>query len=353
MAIREDVLRLLEEHRGENLSGEFIAERLFVSRVSVWKAVKALRNEGHKIGAAPRRGYRLEAGSDVLTEEGIRARLSKGAPIRRIICLASVGSTNTYAKELALSGAEHGTLIVADSQTAGRGRRGRSFFSPAGTGLYMSLILRPHVEMERFVLVTVAAAVAVCRTIESLTEASPRIKWVNDVFLEGQDGAERKICGILTEAVSDVESGSVETVVVGIGLNVKTKAFAPELRDVAGSLSSETVRRDCLAAGIAERLMKYQERLDAPELMRLYRDRSLLLGREIRYLRDGVEHHGHALDIDVGGGLIVRDRSGETAVLRSGEVYEVRPSQGPPKYEMRSVATEGGLGSPILGRDMS
>ncbi|MDO4786201.1 MAG: hypothetical protein Q4A13_04595, partial [Fretibacterium sp.] len=186
-----------------------------------------------------------------------------------------------------------------------------------------------------------------------LTEASPRIKWVNDVFLEGQDGAERKICGILTEAVSDVESGSVETVVVGIGLNVKTKAFAPELRDVAGSLSSETVRRDCLAAGIAERLMKYQERLDAPELMRLYRDRSLLLGREIRYLRDGVEHHGHALDIDVGGGLIVRDRSGETAVLRSGEVYEVRPSQGPPKHEMRSVATEGGLGSPILGRDMS
>lgn len=183
MAVKDEVLRMLEAHRGEALSGESVAERLSVSRASVWKAVRALREEGHKIGASTRRGYRMEPDSDVLSEEGIRACLSEGSPVRGVVCLASVDSTNTYAKGLALSGGAHGTLVAADRQTAGRGRRGRSFFSPPGTGLYISLILRPRIELERFQTVTIAAAVAVCRTIESLTCRRPRIKWVNDIYL--------------------------------------------------------------------------------------------------------------------------------------------------------------------------
>mgnify|MGYP003043337149 FL=1 len=162
MSLKDEVLRMLEAHRGEALSGESVAERLSVSRTSVWKAVRALREEGHKIGASTRRGYRMEPDSDVLSEEGIRACLLEGSPVHGVVCLASVDSTNTYAKGLALSGGAHGTLVAADRQTAGRGRRGRSFFSPPGTGLYMSLILRPLIELERFQAVTIAAAVAVC-----------------------------------------------------------------------------------------------------------------------------------------------------------------------------------------------
>lgn len=325
VAVKDEVLRMLESRRGEALSGESIAERLSVSRASVWKAVRALKEEGHRIDAASRRGYRLEPESDILSEEGIRVCLPEGSPVRCVVCLATVDSTNTRAKELALAGAEHGTLIVADRQTAGRGRRGRSFFSPAGTGLYMSLILRPHVELERFQMVTVAAAVAVCGSVEALTRRRPRIKWVNDIFLEGEDGAERKVCGILTEAVSDVESGTIESVVVGIGLNVSTRDFSPELCGVAGSLFPEGVLRNRLAADIAGRLMGLQERLGDPELIREYRDRSLLLGRDIRYRQDGAERRGRALDVDAQGSLIVRGQDGETVVLRSGEVYEVRP----------------------------
>ena len=234
-------------------------------------------------------------------------------------------STNTYAKGLALSGGAHGTLVAADRQTAGRGRRGRSFFSPPGTGLYMSLILRPLIELERFQAVTIAAAVAVCRTIESLTFRRPRIKWVNDIFLEGADGEERKICGILTEAVSDVESGAIESVVVGIGLNVSTRDFSPDLARIAGSLFPGSVSRNRLAAGIAERLMDCQERLGDPALIREYRDRSLLLGREVRFMRDGAECRGVALDIDAQGCLLLREEDGTVVALRSGEVHQVRP----------------------------
>lgn len=331
MAVKDEVLRMLEAHRGEALSGELVAERLSVSRASVWKAVRALRDEGHKIGASTRRGYRMEPDSDVLSEEGIRACISEGSPVRGVVCLASVDSTNTYAKGLALSGGAHGTLVTADRQTAGRGRRGRSFFSPPGTGLYMSLILRPHIELERFQTVTIAAAVAVCRTIESLTCRRPRIKWVNDIYLEetngldGADGEARKICGILTEAVSDVESGAIESVVVGIGLNVSTRDFAPDLARVAGSLFPGSVSRNRLAAGIAERLLDCQERLGDPELIREYRDRSLLLGREVCFIRDGAECRGVALDIDAQGCLLLREEGGTVVTLRSGEVYQVRP----------------------------
>ncbi len=331
MAVKDEVLRMLEAHRGEALSGELVAERLSVSRASVWKAVRALRDEGHKIGASTRRGYRMEPDSDVLSEEGIRACLSEGSPVRGVVCLASVDSTNTYAKGLALSSGAHGTLVTADRQTAGRGRRGRSFFSPPGTGLYMSLILRPHIELERFQTVTIAAAVAVCRTIESLTCRRPRIKWVNDIYLEetngldGADGEARKICGILTEVVSDVESGAIESVVVGIGLNVSTRDFAPDLARVAGSLFPGSVSRNRLAAGIAERLLDCQERLGDPELIREYRDRSLLLGREVCFIRDGAECRGVALDIDAQGCLLLREEGGTVVTLRSGEVYQVRP----------------------------
>ena len=263
---------------------------------------------------------------DILTEEAVRACLSKGSPVRRVICLETVDSTNTYAKRLALGGAESGTLVIADQQTAGRGRRGHSFLSPPGTGLYMTLILRPTADMEQFQMITVAAAVAVCLTLEALTEEKPLIKWVNDIYLRrGQE--ERKVCGILSEAVSSPETGNIESVVVGLGVNLTTRTFAG-LEDIAGSVFPTDVPpcagRAQIAAGIAERLMAFSGRLSAPELISAYRERSLLLGREITWQQDGETRRAWALDVDAQGGLVVEDENGERLTLRSGEVFQVR-----------------------------
>ena len=271
---------------------------------------------------------------DILTEEGVRAHLAKDSPVRRVVCLDTVDSTNTCAKRLALAGAEDGTLVVANHQTAGRGRRGRAFYSPADTGLYMTLILRPPEEIGRFQLVTVAAAVAVCLTLEELASLRPRIKWVNDILI-GPGGAERKVCGILAEAVGGAESG-VESVVVGIGLNVTTRGFCPGLEGVAGSIFPDGAgeaglpRRDQLAAGIAERLMDLGGRPGDPEVIAAYRQRSMLLGRDITYAvtgaPEGETRRGRALDIDERGSLVIRDEAGEVIALRSGEVFQVRPA---------------------------
>ena len=265
--------------------------------------------------------------NDILTEEPLRACLSKDSPVRRVICLETVDSTNTYAKRLALSGAESGTLVVANQQTAGRGRRGHSFLSPPGTGLYMTLILRPTADMEQFQMITVAAAVAVCLTLEDLTEARPLIKWVNDIYLRrGQE--ERKVCGILSEAVSDAGTGSIGSVVVGLGVNLTTREFGG-LEDIAGAVFPEdippNVSRARIAAGIAERLMEFSRRLSAPELISAYRERSLLLGRKITYQQDGETRRARALDVDAQGGLVVENESGERLTLRSGEVFQIRP----------------------------
>lgn len=281
--------------------------------------------------------------NDILTEKALRACLSKDSPVRRVICLETVDSTNTYAKRLALSGAESGTLVVADQQTAGRGRRGHSFLSPPGTGLYMTLILRPTADMEQFQMITVAAAVAVCLTLEDLTEARPLIKWVNDIYLRrGQE--ERKVCGILSEAVSDAGTGSIGSVVVGLGVNLTTREFGG-LEDIAGAVFIEAqggkdplkppldslgdvsprASRAQIAAGIAERLMDFSGRLSAPELISAYRERSLLLGREITWQQAGETRRARALDVDPRGGLVVEDENGERLTLRSGEVFQIRP----------------------------
>ena len=328
MTVKDDVLQMLEERRGEVLSGGETALALGVSRAAVWKAVAALRAEGHRVEASPGLGYSLGMDSDVLTEDGVRANLSADSAVRCVVCLDSVDSTNTYAKRLALSGAEEGTLVVANRQTAGKGRRGHEFLSPPGTGLYMTLILRPKQDIEQFQMITTAAGLSVCLAVEDLTSLQPRIKWVNDVYLAGEDGVERKVCGILTEAVSDVETGAVESVVVGIGVNVMTRDFGPELENTAGSLFPEGVGRARLAARIAEHLMDLAGRLGDPELIRLCRARSLLLGRRIRWMQDGRQCLGLAVDIDERGGLVVEPEGAVRISLRSGEVNEVRPLAG-------------------------
>lgn len=323
--MKTKILNALETQRGRYVSGEELADSLGVTRAAVWKSIESLRKEGHRIKATTNKGYMLESESDLLTAEGISSHLNEKTKVSRVICLGEVDSTNNYAKKLAMNGEPHGTLIAANRQTAGRGRRGHSFESPAGTGLYMSLILRPDVEAEKFQMITIADAVAVCLAVEELypeSKGNIGIKWVNDVYFRG-----KKICGILTEAVTGFESGEIESVVTGIGINVSTRKFGAETSEIAGAIfADDEIRfgRGELCARVADYVMKFAEDLDNPAIIQAYRERSILTGHEISYMNGGRKCFGHVEGIDDKGGLIVRNDEGTNETLRSGEVFMVR-----------------------------
>ncbi|MBR1658622.1 MAG: biotin--[Synergistaceae bacterium] len=325
--MKTKILSVLESQKGTYISGEKIAESLGVSRAAVWKSVDTLRKEGHKIKAVTNKGYMLENFSDVLTAKGIRENLPNDTKISRVICLGEIDSTNNYAKKLALNGEPHGTLIAANHQLSGRGRHGHSFESPAGTGLYMSLILRPDILSDKFQMITVADAVAVCLSVEELCpelKGSLGIKWVNDIYLRG-----RKIAGILTEAVTGFESGEIESIITGIGINVSTKKFGGDASEIAGAIFNDDVSfgRDELCAKVADYIMKFAENLDDPSIIKAYRERSILTGHDITYMKGNEKCCGHAEGIDDNGGLVIRSEAGEIETLRSGEVFMIRTEE--------------------------
>ena len=249
---RELVYRALAQRPGEYLSGQELSRALGISRAAVWKAVESLRRRGYDIEARSGRGYRLTDAGDRLGQREISACLR--APRDYWQVLEEVDSTNTVCKRLAADEAPDGTVVMADCQTAGRGRRGRSFSSPRGMGLYLSVLWRPACPPESLLPLTALSAVAVCRAVERAGGVSPAIKWPNDLVLGG-----RKLGGILTELSLEGESGHVDYVIVGIGLNCRQRAedFPPELADMATSLDMalpQQVKRSALAAALMEEL---------------------------------------------------------------------------------------------------
>jgi BirA family biotin operon repressor/biotin-[acetyl-CoA-carboxylase] ligase len=321
---RDKVLEFLEESRGEYVSGAVIAKQLGFSRNAVWKVVQELVRLGHEIEAVNNRGYCLAVDSDVLSVQGISQHLSNGGvaegePLVRVH--DCVESTNIIAKELAVAGARHGTLVIAQCQSAGKGRYERSFCSPRG-GIYMSVVLRTEeLPFSAPTLVTALAAVAVCEAIESGAGKSPRIKWVNDVFL-----GKLKICGISAEAVTDYVSGTTQWIVVGIGVNfiAADGVFPAELCGVAGSLfrrgDSLPVTRNRLIAEIANRLLASE--YDSESLIAAYKSRLMMLGEQVTITSPlkSDEYKATAVDVDEIGRLVVRKDDGEESVLCSGEI---------------------------------
>lgn len=323
---KDRVLEMLWSHADRDLSGEELAARLELSRTAVWKAVEQLRREGYLIESAPRRGYRLLSGSDVLSAAGIEKYLH--SPGLRLRYEEELGSTNTALKELANRGEAAGLALAAGRQTRGRGRMGRSFYSPEDTGVYLSLLLRPSLPAARAVQITACAAVAVAETLEELAGRPARIKWVNDVLMEG-----KKVCGILTEASLDCESGLMNHVVVGIGVNALLPAwgFPPELREIAGAVFSERSLPELrcrIAAGILDRLWRFCGGAELEDCYPAYRERSLVLGREVELLSPGREpERALVLDLEPDYALRVRTESGEERLVRSGEV-RLQPAAG-------------------------
>ena len=234
----------------------------------------------------------------------------------------TIDSTNTHAKELAVQGAPHGTVVIADCQTDGRGRRGRSFHSPAGTGIYMSVILRPHCPPERLMHLTCAAAVAACDGIESVCGIRPGIKWTNDLVL-----GKHKIAGILTE-LGLIPKGTVDYAIIGIGINCcqKESDFPEEIRSIAGSLHSITgkaIDRAQIAAAMMDAFWRMDNALlsGKAEMIAHYRADCITLGQQISVVKaDGIVRHGTALDVDADGALQVCFEDSHTETVNSGEV---------------------------------
>lgn len=317
MPTKERLLALLEENRGAPLSGEALARQLGVSRAAVWKAMRALQGQGHAIDAVQNKGYTLRPESDVLSEPGVRQYLHHALP--RLVVEQTLVSTNLTAKQLAAEGAPHGTLVAANCQTGGRGRRGRSFASPAGTGLYLSMVLRRTLPMQSAVLVTGAAAVAVCRAVEAVSGKRLGIKWVNDLYFCG-----KKCCGILTEAAADIESGGVDYLVVGIGINLyePENGWPEELAPIVSAVFApgETVNRCRLAAAVADALLTLYDALPDTAFLEEYRARNIVPGRDVLILQNGQSRPAHALAITDEGHLLVRLPDGSEEALSFGEI---------------------------------
>lgn len=316
---KERVLEALRNRQDQYVSGAALAESLHVSRTAVWKAVEQLRREGYPIESLPRMGHRLSSRSDVLSEFGIRQYLSE--PGIRVQVFDSITSTNTVLKQMAAEDAPEGTALVAAEQTAGRGRMGRSFYSPKGSGLYLSLLLRPERTPRESTRLTACAAVAVAEAMEEIAKVSPEIKWVNDLLVRG-----KKVCGILTEAGLDFETGRMSYVIVGIGINLRRpeRDFPEELRGIAGpAFGSREIPdvRNRLAAGVLNRLMKYARDPEADSIWQKYRDRLMVLGKQVLVLSPGQEPvQATALDLERDYALRVRLANGEEQILRSGEI---------------------------------
>ena len=321
---RAKTLRVLEECRGTAVSGEKLAESIGVSRAAVWKAVESLRKEGYNIAASTNKGYILDADSDLLSAQGMAIYLdSEFFPDgeKNIFAYKKLESTNETAKQKAFKGAASGTVILAEEQTGGKGRLGRSFFSPPGTGLYMSLIVKPTFASNKSLLMTTAASVAVCRAIKKTCGIDTQIKWVNDILFEG-----RKICGILTEAISNFESGQIEAAIVGVGVNCSTKLedMPEEIRGTAGRMP-KAVLRNRLAAEIINEFMLILSRFSEsayPEYMDEYRRRSVVLRKDVTVYNNvsGESAEAKAIDISNDGGLIVIYRDGSKETLTTGEI---------------------------------
>lgn len=318
---KERVYTLLCSHTDGYLSGEEICQQLGISRTAVWKAVDALRKEGYTIEAQSGQGYRLSAKPERLCEREIRSYLP---PTERvggtILCFETLDSTNTYCRQN--ENLPDGTVVVAVQQTAGKGRMGRSFQS-TDAGVFLSLLIKPDLPPTAVMSVTALCGVAVCNAIEAVCGIRPQIKWTNDIVLN-----RKKICGILTELSLESESGALQSLVMGIGINVNQQPsdFQEDVRKVATSLSMELghpVSRPQLAAALIVELDHLYAALlqgKTASYLERYRKDCLTLNKDVQLLRRGTAEPAFAVDIDNEFGLVVRHKDGALETVRAGEV---------------------------------
>lgn len=317
--MKEEILRLLRSADGY-ISGQELCNRFGVSRTAVWKAINQLKEAGYEIEAQQNKGYKLMAAPDLMTEAEIKSLMHTDWVAKEVLYFDTIDSTNTKAQELAEKGYPSGTLVVADKQDSGKGRRGRSWVSPSGTGIFMTLMIKPDINPNNASMLTLVAALAVAKAITSVTGEEAMIKWPNDIVVNG-----KKVCGILTEM--NAQFDYINNIVVGIGINVHNESFPEEISQMASSLMIEAGGKRFHRAQIIAETMSYFEQyydtfLKTQDLSALVREYDELLvnrNKSVRVLDPKEPFDGKAMGITPKGELIV-DTWESRKLVSSGEV---------------------------------
>ena len=317
--MKNEILRALRE-TDSYVSGQELCRKLGVSRTAVWKNIRSLQEDGYEIEAVTNRGYRLAGVPDTIAEEEVASRLQTERMGRQIRYFSRIDSTNQYAKRIAEEGAPDGTLVIADEQTAGKGRSGRTWVTPPAEAIAFTLLLRPELSPDRISMVTLVMGLAVTNAVNSLYGVSAGIKWPNDVVIKG-----RKLCGILTEMSAEVRQ--VNYIVIGVGINANLTSFPEEIREIATSLRLE-LSRDINRAELIARVMAEFERLyaefeaqgDLGAVMQEYNELCLNAGSKVRVLDPNGEYTGTSRGINSMGELLVETEDGKMQEVYAGEV---------------------------------
>lgn len=320
MALKDQLLQQLKDRKGDWISGEFLSNRMGVSRSAVWKQIAKLKEEGYAIKSSPKKGYLFKKASDKLLPNEIREGLeTKFLGQGEILYFETMESTNKKARDLADGGAPEGTIVLSEAQTRGKGRKGRTWYSPPEGGIYISLILRPFISPAEAPKFTLLTAVAIAEAVISLTRLNIHIKWPNDILVHG-----KKLAGILTEMSTEMDA--VNYIVVGLGLNVNTPAFPAEIREIATSILTETGEAFPRVTFIQEYLKKYEAYYDIfkkagfnPVIDR-WKELSNIIGKKVEVEVVGNRFTGKAMDIDGDGALILKDNQGGIHRIISGDI---------------------------------
>lgn len=317
--LKTEILKMLRESTGY-LSGQQLCEKLSVSRTAIWKVIHQLEEEGYEIEAIRNKGYCLVGSPDILSKEELRSLSTTTWLGKEIVYMSETDSTNKQAKRLADTGAVHGTVVVADMQQAGKGRRGKTWISPGGTSIYLSMILRPELEPPQAPMLTLLMAYSVARVLRDKEELNVKIKWPNDIVLH-----KKKICGILTEMSTEIDY--INHVVIGVGINVNGECVPEELQNTATSIRIEegrAIKRAELITEILEHFEKnYEKFIACGSLAFIQKEYNALLincDREVKVLEPKHEYTAYALGINETGELLVKTATGDIETIYAGEV---------------------------------
>ena len=327
MKTKDTVLAELSKQQNSNtfISGQELASLCGISRQAVWKAVKSLQKDGAKIQAITNKGYRLENSNALISEDAILSLISKSLGVK-VFVYDTIDSTNSEAKRMCADSNNirslNGTVLIAKTQTAGRGRVGRKFYSQANTGIYLSIIYSPDEYITSPAILTALAAVGVCRSIFSVYGIQSKIKWVNDIFIN-----DKKVCGILTEGISNFETGLIECAIVGIGVNILPSNMPEEIASLAGSVLTDAnadTKRNELAASIISNILSMYASKNFSSLMNEYRERSLLINKTVNVFPIAgntlMSYKAKVVEITDDAKLVVTTKNGQKKILESGEV---------------------------------
>lgn len=317
--MKAEILRLLKES-SSYLSGQQLCDQFQVSRTAVWKVMEQLKKEGYTIEAVRNKGYRLLDSPDVMSKAEIESLVTTKWAGRQVVYYDETDSTNVQAKAAGERGEAHGTLFVADRQTSGKGRRGRSWESPSGHSIYMTILLKPEIAPVKAPMLTLVMALAVADGIQDAVGVDTQIKWPNDIVLN-----KKKICGILTEMSTEIDY--INYVVIGVGINGNQETFPEELKETATSLKMETgkqIRRSEVIAAVMARFEQYYEQFakdqDLSGIRKAYEERLVNRDREVRILDPAGAYEAHAKGINNTGELIVELADGTEKEIYAGEV---------------------------------